>query len=154
MEKISIDQLQPFINAAFENGKTFKIPVTGQSMLPLLVQGRDYAIIKKQESHLNVGDVPLYRRNNGVYVLHRVVGFDGDGYIMCGDNQIELEHGITDKNVVGVVCEFLIDGKTVDVSADKEYLEYKQKYVDNIKSRYPAKRIRSLLSGIKHKILK
>jgi hypothetical protein len=49
-------------------------------------------------------DILLYRRNNGKYVLHRVVGIGETGYIMCGDNQASLEPGITDAQIIGAVA--------------------------------------------------
>ena len=154
MEKVKLEQLLPFIDEAFACGKTFRIPVTGVSMLPLLVQGRDYAVLKRAEGHLKTGDVPLYRRADGAFVLHRVVGFDGDSYIMCGDNQFLLEYGIGDGNIIGVACEFIIDGKTVDTEADEEYIKYKNKYTANIKTRYPVRRLRSKAAGAVHKFCK
>ncbi len=153
MEKVKLEQLLPFIDEAFACGKTFRIPVTGVSMLPLLVQGRDYAVIKRAVGHLNIGDVPLYRRADGRFVLHRVVGFDGENYIMCGDNQFLLEYGIGDGNIIGVVCEFIIDGKTVDTEADEEYIMYKNKYIANIKTRYPARRIRHAAANAVRRII-
>lgn len=148
MEKISLEQLLPFMDEAFAAGKTFKIPVTGTSMLPLLVQGRDYAVLKKADAPLAAGDVPLYRRADGSFVLHRIVGFDGDNYIMCGDNQFALEYGIGDGNIVGVACEFIIDGKTVDTEADAEYIKYKNKCIANIKTRYPLRRLKAAVRKI------
>lgn len=148
MEKIRLEQLLPFMDEAFAAGKTFKIPITGTSMLPLLVQGRDYAVLKRAAGHLKIGDVPLYRRADGSFVLHRVVGFDGDNYIMCGDNQFLLEYGIGDSNIVGLACEFIIDGKTVDTEADAEYTEYKNKYTANIKTRYPLRRLKAAVRKI------
>ena len=148
MEKIRLEQLLPFMDEAFAAGKTFKIPITGTSMLPLLVQGRDYAVLKRAAGHLKIGDVPLYRRADGAFVLHRIVGFDGDNYIMCGDNQFALEYGIGDGNIVGVVCEFIIDGKTVDTEADAEYIKYKNKCIANIKTRYPLRRLKAAVRKI------
>ena len=44
--KISMQELLPFIEEALNNNKTFTIPITGTSMLPLLVEGRDTVTIK------------------------------------------------------------------------------------------------------------
>ena len=153
MEKFRLEQLLPFIDEAFAAGKTFRLPVTGTSMLPLLVQGRDYAFIKRAEGHLKIGDVPLYRRADGSFILHRVVGFDGDNYIMCGDNQFALEYGIGDASIVGVACAFEINGKNVDTESDAAYLKYKNKYTANIKTRYPARRLRYAAARAVHKII-
>ena len=42
-------------------------------------------------------------------------------YVMCGDNQLQLESGIEDRHIIGVVCSFNRNGK--DITADS--LSYK-----------------------------
>ncbi|MBQ8182974.1 MAG: S24/S26 family peptidase [Clostridia bacterium] len=149
MMQVSMAELLPFIQEAFAKNMTFKIPITGTSMNPLLVQGRDYVIIKKPDLPLETGDLPLYRRDDGAFVLHRVVGKNADGYIMCGDNQFLLEKNITDKHIVGVVCTICRDGKLMDVT-DPEYVKHKNKYVKNLKTRYPVRRLKYTLYRLKN----
>lgn len=46
----------------------------GDSMLPLIRQGKDLLLIaRKPQGRLNKYDVPLYRRDSGQYVLHRIL---------------------------------------------------------------------------------
>lgn len=149
MKQISMADLLPFIEDAFEKNTTFKIPITGTSMNPFLVEGRDYVLIKKPEFPLEIGDIPLYRRDSGTFVLHRVVDKKDGGYIMCGDNQFLLEKGITDEHIIGVVCSICQDGKLFDVD-DGEYLKYKSKYIKNVKTRYPIRRLRYRLYRLRH----
>lgn len=146
-KKINLEALLPFIEEAFERNTTFKIPITGTSMNPLLFEKRDFVFIKKAELPLEIGDIPLYRRRTGEFVLHRIVGKDDRGYILCGDNQFILEHGVLDSHIIGVVCEMNIDGKTVGVE-DAEYIKHKEKYVKNVGRRYPVRRLRYNLSRL------
>ena len=93
MPKLNMETLLPFIEEAFNRGLDFQIPVTGTSMNPLLYQNRDFVKIEKPVSPLKIGDVPLYRRGSGAFVLHRVVDIKENGeYVMCGDNQFILEY--------------------------------------------------------------
>lgn len=153
MPKVNMETLLPFIEEAFNRGMDFQIPITGTSMNPLLYQNRDFVKIVKPVLPLKTGDIPLYRRDDGAFVLHRVVGIKETGeYIMCGDNQFILEYGITDKNIIGVAKTLIIDGKEIDVDTDKDYLIHKEKYLKNLKTRYPARRLRYRLYKIKCKL--
>ena len=146
-QALNLSTLLPFIEEAFSKDKTFKIPITGTSMNPLLYEKRDFVLIKKPVLPLNIGDIPLYRRRSGEFVLHRIVGKDEKGYILCGDNQFILEPDITDAMIIGVVCEMNIDGKKVSVD-DGEYIKHKDKYVKNVGKRYPVRRLRYNLSRL------
>ena len=141
MKQVSMADLLPFIEEAFSKDMTFKIPITGTSMNPFLVEGRDYVLIEKPSLPLEIGDVPLYRRDNGTFVLHRVVDKTEKGYVMCGDNQFILEKGIEDKHIIGVMCTVCRDGKTFNVD-DEEYIKLRNKYVSNVKTRYPVRRLK------------
>ena len=149
MKQMSMVTLLPFIEEAFQKNTTFKIPITGTSMNPLLIAGRDYVLIRKPQFPLEIGDIPLYRRDTGAFVLHRVVDITEDGYIMCGDNQFILEKGITDKHIIGVVSSICRDGNLFDVE-DSEYVKYKNKYVKNVKKRYPIRRLRYKLYRLRN----
>ncbi|MCQ2209030.1 MAG: S24/S26 family peptidase [Paludibacteraceae bacterium] len=86
----------------------------GDSMLPLIRQGRDKVIIvPKPEGRLKKYDVPLYRRDNGKYVLHRVMRVRTNDYVICGDNRWRCETGIGDQHIIGVLSGVIRKGKTI-----------------------------------------
>lgn len=85
----------------------------GDSMMPFIKQGRDVMIIEKAEKPLSKYDVPLYKRKNGKYVLHRIIKADKRGYRICGDNRISVELGITDDEIIGVLTGLIRDGKEI-----------------------------------------
>ncbi len=149
-KNVSMAELLPFIEEAFSRNAAFKLAIKGTSMNPLLYQNRDYVLLEKPVFPLSVGDIPLYRRNDGAFVLHRIVSIDEKGYVMCGDNQFILEKGITDENIIGVTSALIINGKEISVS-DEEYIEHKNKYLKNLNYRYPIRRARYKLHGIKEK---
>lgn len=154
MPKVNMETLLPFIQEAFNRGVDFQIPITGTSMNPLLYQNRDFVRIVKPVLPLELGDIPLYRRDDGAFVLHRVVGIKENGeYVMCGDNQFILEYGITDKNIIGIAKTLVINGKEIDVDSNAVYLKHKEKFLKNIKTRYPLRRLRYKLSLAKRRIL-
>ncbi len=120
-KKISLSEIYPAIQETLKSGGTVELPITGTSMFPLLKAERDTVIIKA-DSEYSVGDIIFYRRNDGHFVLHRIVGADENGFILCGDNQTELEKGITEKNIIAKVSEIHRDGKVIDVS-DRKYVK-------------------------------
>lgn len=84
----------------------------GTSMLPLLRQGRDlFTVVKKTAERCKVGDVALYRRADGAYVLHRIVEVRDEDYVFLGDNCVAREYGVTDADILGVMSAFVRDGK-------------------------------------------
>ncbi len=68
------------------------IPVAGSSMVPFLHNG-DTVLLELPKTPPKKGDIVLYTRLGGRYILHRIkkVLKDG-GYIMVGDAQQELEY--------------------------------------------------------------
>lgn len=89
----------------------------GNSMNPLIRQGRDLLIIEKAPERLKKYDVPLYKRDSGQYVLHRVLKVRQDDYVLCGDNQWRRESGITDRHIIGVLTCVIRNGKEVPVTS-------------------------------------
>lgn len=89
--------------------------VVGISMYPMLRNRRDTVIISPVDGRLKKYDIPLYRRGDA-YVLHRIVRVLPESYIICGDNCMELEYGITDEQIIGVLTGFYRDDKMADIN--------------------------------------
>lgn len=96
----------------------------GDSMYPL-IQPRDLLVIEAVKKPLQQYDVPLYKRDNGRYVLHRIMRIDNGEYLMCGDNRCRTEHGITDRHIIGVLTAIIRDGRTIPVERPKPTLWYR-----------------------------
>lgn len=82
----------------------------GDSMLPMIKQGRDLLVIEKPAGRLKRYDIPLYKRDNGKYVLHRILKVRDKDYVICGDNRYRPEYGITDRHIIGVLTAVITDG--------------------------------------------
>ncbi len=111
---ISLDEIYPIIKEKIDNNGTVQLPITGTSMLPLLVWGRDTVELIKCENPQKY-DIIFYRRDDGHFVLHRIVRKNENGFILCGDNQVKKEYGITDKHIIAVVKSITRKGKTFSV---------------------------------------
>ena len=122
-QKINLIEIYPIIKEKIDNGGTVKLPITGKSMRPLLVWGRDTVEIVKCDNPKK-GDIIFYLRDNGQFVLHRIIGTDENGYILCGDNQWVKEYGIKDHNIIAVVSLIERKGKVFDVTTNIPYRIY------------------------------
>ena len=85
-EELKLQDIWPVIEEKLNSGAEVTINPGGISMKPLVIPKRDSVILKKPPETLKKYDVALYRRKSGQFVLHRVVGIEADGYVMCGDN--------------------------------------------------------------------
>ena len=123
MINLPMSELVVIINDVINKDGEFRLYPKGTSMLPLIVQGDDSVVLVKP-SLLLVGDIVLYKRKNGSFILHRIVKINGNDLVICGDNQTTLEYGITKDDVIAKVSaiykkEVLING---NVGNKKFYL--------------------------------
>ncbi len=108
-------ELMPLIEDSLRQGLRVTLTVSGRSMRPLFSHKRDSVILSACDPYsLKRGDVPLYRRDDGQYVLHRIVRVSENGYTLTGDAQWELETDLPKDHVLAVMTGFVRKGKTVD----------------------------------------
>ena len=149
---VDLDELYPLIKEVIESGGEFKFYPRGLSMEPLLHQGDD-AVVLGAATQINVGDVAFYIRNNGAFVLHRIVGKHHGTYTMCGDNQRSLEHGIEQSQIFAKMVGFYKKEEyhSIDEPKYREYTKAQGK-------RFPFYRrnltIYSILSKTKRTLMK
>lgn len=92
----------PLFRQQLAAGKRVRFAARGVSMMPLLRQGIDSVEIAPVTGKLKKYDLPFYQRENGQYVLHRIIGV-GDTYTCAGDNEIIPEKGVRHDQVIAVV---------------------------------------------------
>ena len=105
IKQTQLEQLMPLMQEKLIQGSTVRLYPSGVSMLPMLRQGIDSVIISPISHRLQKYDLPLYRRDNGQYVLHRVVK-SGETYTCMGDHQFCRETGIRHDQMIGLVTAF------------------------------------------------
>lgn len=102
---VSITELTPLMEEILSQGGSVELTITGNSMRPMLLD-RCSRVRLTAADGLRRGDIPLYRRDSGTYVLHRVVAEQGGRYTCCGDAQWSLEPGIRRDQIAAVVTHF------------------------------------------------
>ena len=89
------------------------VPVTGSSMVPFLHDG-DTVYLNAAPEKLKKGDVVLYTRSNGDYVLHRIRKVHKDGsFVLVGDAQQLLEHLPSRAQIHGIAVAAQHKGKRI-----------------------------------------
>ena len=123
-----IEDVIPILSEVIGSGGEFELYPRGTSMLPLIREGRDSVILISPDSP-DAGDIVLYRRSGGQYVLHRIVGREGELFTMCGDNQTKVERGIAVGQIIAKVKLLKRDGRTVDCES-AEYRKWVKKWLN------------------------
>ena len=109
---LSLEELSPILNSLLEQGQTVTLQVTGTSMMPLWMHRRDQVVLEHcQEGSLKNGDIVLYRRENGQYVLHRIIKLYDRQMSLCGDAQSKLEKDVSTNAVIARVVKICRKGK-------------------------------------------
>lgn len=81
MMTMPLAEMYPVIKESLEQGQDVVLTITGNSMSPFLRHRRDQVVLSAADpAALQPGDVPLIRRDNGQFVLHRIVERD-DGTV-------------------------------------------------------------------------
>ena len=142
---MEMKELAPLIIEVVEKGGSFRLYPRGVSMLPLLREGIDSVNLGAADT-VKKGDIVFYLRENGEYVLHRVIGERKDGFLLCGDAQTLVECGIRREQIFA---------KAVGLWRGDEYVEADFKPL----LRYAKKRMRNrwlrrCLSAVRRRLKK
>lgn len=113
--RILLEEVMPLFQEQLSRGQSVQFSPRGTSMLPMLREGKDSVVLSPLPQQLKKYDLPLYRRRDGQYVLHRIVAV-GETYTCAGDNQIVLERGIEYGQLIAVVTAFTRAGRRWSVT--------------------------------------
>lgn len=104
------------------SGRPLVTFTSGDSMEPLLFDRDTRVVIKKAEGTLKKGELPVYRRPSGQFVMHRIVRVDEANYYTRGDNRYGIEK-VPKEWVLGVVTEIYRKDRHIFVT-DRSYRFY------------------------------
>lgn len=107
---LRLEQLMPLIRERLANGESVQFTTNGTSMRPMLGNGENQVILSPLPEKLQKYDLPLYQRDNGQYVLHRIVKA-GRTYTCIGDNQFSYETGVRPDQMIALATGFVRKGK-------------------------------------------
>lgn len=151
-ESMPMAELAQLLAVQLENGIA-PLMVTGSSMHPMLRHKRDTVYLTAVSSPLRRGDLILYRRDNGRYVLHRIVRLLPDGAFICsGDNQYQPER-VENGQILAVEDGFL-RGKKAYASSHWGYRIYVWVWTGLFPVRRPILAVRRCFASLRKRLKK
>ena len=79
--------LMPKLLALMEETDDVPLVISGSSMSPFLAHRRDTVYLSRVRRPLKKGDMILFRRDCGDYILHRILRAENGIYTLIGDAQ-------------------------------------------------------------------
>ncbi|MCK9478041.1 MAG: S24/S26 family peptidase [Firmicutes bacterium] len=104
IKNTSIVDLCPLIEQLLPD-RNIKLTIKGNSMYPLLRSNVD-SVILTQVKKIKKYDLLFYKRDDGKFVIHRVVAFKNDAICMAGDFETETEYPVYPHQAIATVKSF------------------------------------------------
>ena len=105
-KEIALKDLFPLIDEQLNSGGSAAFVIHGTSMQPFLKDRKDSVVLEKAKSAPKKYDIIFYRRADGNFILHRIVGVKKEGFVCRGDNQTENEFPVKADSVIGIVTQY------------------------------------------------
>lgn len=114
VKSIKSAELFPAISELLQNNRKVRLAVTGDSMMPFLRENTDSVELSAADfTVLHFGQIILIRRENGQYILHRLVRKKKDCFYIAGDAQLWTEGPLFPEQLVAVVTNVWRGDKSV-----------------------------------------
>jgi hypothetical protein len=98
---LSPQTLQAIARVATESGRRVRFEMRGLSMLPLLREPMLLEVARLSR-RASVGDVLVFAWGD-IQVAHRVIGYDAENYLTCGDARPLITENVAPGEVLGRV---------------------------------------------------
>lgn len=118
MKTISNDCFFARVEAEIRSGRNVRFRVKGNSMRPLLRNGREEVVVAPCKAEdIECWDIVLFRYR-GRHVLHRMVGRKGEYFVLQGDAVCTFHEECGAEDIIGVVKRvYSPSGKVVETSS-------------------------------------
>ena len=113
VRKVATKAYIDMLLSVMDEGRSVSLVIAGGSMTPFLADGRDRVVLEKPGRRPAVGDIVLFRRPDGDYVLHRIRKIEGENYYMVGDAQTYIEGPVAKGQIKALVTAAKRKGKII-----------------------------------------
>ena len=130
-----------------------KIQLAGDSMEPLVRKNRDFVTVCPLYRELKIGDIVLFHRSDGAFVVHRVRALSEDRVITLGDNcfQNDAPHKLSE--IYGLITK-IERGKRVINTDSKRARLYGRFRMATLKFRIAKRKLKAKLKAILKPLLR
>lgn len=113
--KVKLDSIYKVMEEMLTLGKEVTFTTNGDSMRPLLLSGESVTL--KRAPNYKKGDVVLFRKENGGFVLHRIIKIKKDTVFTQGDALMSNDLPFNKDKIIGKAIAFIKKDKTVKISS-------------------------------------
>lgn len=110
---VSANKYLDALREMIEQGQEVSLTISGNSMMPFLIHGRDQIFFRKPEKEPVRGDMVFYQRPDGQYVMHRICRAAPEGYYIVGDAQCDIEGPVQREQIFAIVTAARRKGKWI-----------------------------------------
>ena len=123
---VALKNILPVIDEMLYSGGKVTFTTNGASMQPILKSGDSVTLIKANE--YKNGDVVLFRKEDGKFILHRIIRIRGNEVLTQGDSLSSIDEPIDKSKILGKAIAFIGENKTV-YENEPSYKLYKLIYM-------------------------
>lgn len=114
--QVTLADMMPLFEEQLAAGQKVRFIPHGNSMWPMLRSGRDAVELSPLPQRLKKYDLPLYRRPDGRFLLHRIIRVEQNGCTCSGDRQLRCESGVKREQMIALVTAFCRNGRWYSVA--------------------------------------
>lgn len=137
--------------SVLQEGQEVPLLIVGHSMEPFLIHERDMVLLSPTHSGIKKGDIVLFRRKDGQYILHRIYKIKGDDVYSVGDNQnlCDIEGPMKKEQICAVACRAKRHGVEI-CEKNLIWRFFQREWLWTIRWRPLMKKILTVLSSCSH----
>ncbi len=129
------------------------ITLSGYSMQPLIRYAKDPVTVSQICRPLKTGDIVLFRRHDGVYVMHRIKKITDDRIITIGDNCLHEDAPIRHDQVCGLAVRTVRNGRSIRLDSRGQRM-YGKLWMMSLPMRRPVWLLRRAVISAAKKLLR
>ena len=115
MKLVNTQEYVSMLRELTEQGREVNMLISGNSMSPFLMHGRDSIRLKKPDCKLRKGDMVFFQRKSGKFVMHRIIRVRKEGFYLLGDSQqsSEIEGPIEESQIFALITSVCRKGRWI-----------------------------------------